>query len=366
MLSVKAGSVSIDFRDVGSLMAGATGGPAAGLAVGCLSGSHLLALGGPTALACTANTILSGLVGGFVRRWRAAETEAISIPLALVSLAAGVSRVSLTVLLSGTSDALRTFAGVLPMVGVTLVGTLATMSVLSRIGRMHALQSNKAHYVALIEDSLDRTLDLLATVVDARDEYTARHSTQVARYAVAIGSRIGLEERQIAELWVGGLVHDVGKIAVPDAILSKPGILDESERQVIKSHAKEGARILRIHGGLLADMARFAELHHERYAGGGYPYGHPQADVLIGILTVADSIEAMASHRPYRASLPLPEVVEELKAASGGKLHPIAVAAALALIENDGSPHHWRVERPDLRCLVSTAADRLEGQVLNA
>lgn len=350
------GAPGADLRGTGALLAGATGGPVAGLAVAALSSAPLFARAGTTALVSGVFSATLGLVGGVAGRGLVVDARRgrrrLLLPPVLSAAAAAASLVAVD-LHAGTH---LTLVAASVAIGAAAISAGVAALTLRRIDDGHGQPPDgdpapaRQSYLDpdAVKDSFIRTLDLLGTVVDARDEYTARHSVNVARCAVAIGRSLRLEEPQLASLWVAGLTHDVGKIAIPDSVLSKAEDLDETERKVIRAHVAEGARILQAHGGVLADMARFAELHHEKYGGQGYPHGTTQTDLSIGILTVADALEAMTSHRPYRPALTVTEVIAQLRGGSGSEFHPEAVAAAIGLIETAGCPHRWNVARPDL------------------
>ncbi len=172
------------------------------------------------------------------------------------------------------------------------------------------------------------TFRALATAIDAKDSYTGDHSSRVSEWAVALGRVLGVEEEALTDLRMAARLHDVGKIAVPDAILMKQGALTEKEWVVMRSHAEAGYTILK--DAPLSDAVKLGVRHnHERWDGKGYPAG------LIGeaiplfsrILAVVDAYEAMTSHRPYRRALPEQEAVRRLQQAAGTQLDPRVVEA---------------------------------------
>jgi putative nucleotidyltransferase with HDIG domain len=168
----------------------------------------------------------------------------------------------------------------------------------------------------------------LAAALDARDPYTAGHSERVSTLSVAIGREMALSGPDLEVLRLGALLHDIGKIGVPDEILRKPGALTDDEYDVIKQHPGLGARILK-HVPFLAPHLPIVELHHERPDGKGYPYGL-KADAIplaAHIVHVADAYDAMTSARAYRRGRPSATALAELRAGSGGEFHADAVAA---------------------------------------
>jgi response regulator RpfG family c-di-GMP phosphodiesterase len=161
--------------------------------------------------------------------------------------------------------------------------------------------------------SLLDSIAVLASAVEKRDSYTAGHQRRVAHLAVAIGQELGLSEEQIQGIYLAGVVHDVGKIQVPSEILSKPGRLHELEFNLIKQHPKSGYEILETIS-LPWPIAQIVLQHHERMDGSGYPQGLKDDEILLEsrIIAVADTVEAMASHRPYRPGLGVDAALEEI------------------------------------------------------
>jgi putative nucleotidyltransferase with HDIG domain len=154
----------------------------------------------------------------------------------------------------------------------------------------------------------------LAAALDARDPYTAGHSERVSRFSVAIGEELELDAESIETLRLGALLHDIGKIGVPDEVLRKPGILSPAEFESIKTHPTAGARILRSIA-FLAPHIPIVELHHERPDGLGYPYGLRGDDIPLfaRIVHVADAFDAMTSARAYRSGRIPVEAIAELR-----------------------------------------------------
>ena len=179
----------------------------------------------------------------------------------------------------------------------------------------------------------------LVLAVDTKDRYTKRHSEDVARYAVVIAQRIGLDADTIRTIQVAGLLHDVGKIGIPDQILRKPGRLTAGELDVIAQHVVLGEMIVRE----LPDLERVRDgirNHHERWDGRGYVAGLSGEEIpLIGrVLAVADSFSAMTTTRPYRKALDLKEALARLGDAAGSQLDERLVKAFLDGLEQDANP----------------------------
>ncbi len=191
-----------------------------------------------------------------------------------------------------------------------------------------ALPYDPVSLAAQLDDANLATVETLAATVDAKDAYTRGHSGRVSGYAAAIAAALGLPEADIARIRQAGLLHDVGKIGVPDAILLKPGGLTDDEFAVIKQHPEIGERILR---GLpfLAEILPAVRHHHERWDGGGYPDGL-SGDAIppdAAILAVADSLDAMTSSRTYRVALSVSEAIRRVREGAGAQYDPRVVVA---------------------------------------
>jgi len=190
-------------------------------------------------------------------------------------------------------------------------------------------------------EQLRRTVEgavmAMSLVVETRDPYTAGHERRVAELATAIAAEMGMEGDALDALRLAGLIHDIGKIAVPAEILSKPGRLSEVEFNLIKQHPASGSEILAvIDFGL--PVAEMVLQHHERLDGSGYPRGLAGEEVLpeARILAVADVVEAMSSHRPYRAALGMEAALAEVREHAGVKYDAAVVAACVRLVEEQG------------------------------
>jgi diguanylate cyclase (GGDEF)-like protein/putative nucleotidyltransferase with HDIG domain len=195
----------------------------------------------------------------------------------------------------------------------------------------------------------------LVIAVDHKDRYTKRHSEDVSRYAVFLARRIGLDEETCSTIRVSGLLHDVGKIGIPDGLLRKPGKLTAEELDVFRQHVALGDAIVRDVGDVDRVRAGIRH-HHERWDGRGYLEGLAGEEIpLIGrIMAVADAFSAMTTTRPYRKALPIEEALKRLGDAAGSQLEERLVVAFIAGIETDaeaplpGTPAStlWR---PDTR-----------------
>lgn len=192
----------------------------------------------------------------------------------------------------------------------------------------------KAEHLQHMRDSLVESVTALAETVELRDPYTAGHQKRVADLAVAIAREMGVSEDEIDGLRLAGVVHDIGKIRVPVEILSKPGRLDDVEMSLIRLHPEAGYQILKnIH--FPWPIAQIVQQHHEREDGSGYPQGLKHGQILLSacIVAVADVVDAMSLHRPYRAALGVERAVEELKRGRGKQYDPNVVAACLRVLD---------------------------------
>ena len=171
-------------------------------------------------------------------------------------------------------------------------------------------------------------MESLSATVDARDAYTAGHSRRVQQLALAIGRELGLSQTELDLLGHAALFHDIGKLAVPDAILLKPAVLTDDEWTLMQRHSDEGARIIdRL--GFLNDAVPSIRHHHERFDGTGYPDRLEGDEIPLGarIIHVADALDSMLTTRIYRAARPAMEAMDELRRAAGTQFCPRCVAA---------------------------------------
>lgn len=176
----------------------------------------------------------------------------------------------------------------------------------------------------------------LSGAIDAKDTYTNGHSIRVADYSREIAGRAGLPKQLQNDIYMIGLLHDVGKIGIPDAIINKPAKLTEEEYSIIQKHPVLGAVIL----GNIAEFPRLstgARWHHERYDGKGYPDGISGEDIPVEarIIAVADAYDAMSSRRSYRDVLPQEKVYAEVKKGKGTQFDPVFAEIMLTMIEED-------------------------------
>ncbi|MGQ0549954.1 MAG: HD-GYP domain-containing protein [Armatimonadota bacterium] len=193
-----------------------------------------------------------------------------------------------------------------------------------------------ALYHASMHDQLrqayTRSLQTLGEAIDVRDAYTGGHSQRIARYAEAIAGAMGCSAEVLSHIGTAAMLHDIGKIGIPDSILLKPGRLQEREMEIMKSHSLIGARLLRT-AGFHDEVVSIVRHLHERFDGQGYPGGLKGEQVPLGsrILAVADTYEAMTSDRIYRAALAADDAIAELKLYTGVQFDPTVVEAFVSI-----------------------------------
>lgn len=195
---------------------------------------------------------------------------------------------------------------------------------------------------------LEGVLVALVRVLEARDPYTAYHSERVAQIAWDLGRRFRLSERDLEHLKRAALLHDIGKIGVPERVLLKQGPLTEEEYRTMQEHTRIGEEVLAPLEGHLGPVVEAVLHHHERWDGEGYPGGlvGPEIPLLARILAVADMYEALTSHRPYRKALTPEEALAVLRKEAGKKLDPLVVRALEELLQ--GKPF-WAVKEEYIR-----------------
>jgi diguanylate cyclase (GGDEF)-like protein/putative nucleotidyltransferase with HDIG domain len=187
-----------------------------------------------------------------------------------------------------------------------------------------------------VENILLSAVYSLAAAVDARDHYTKSHSTFVSQAAAATASILGLDKKSIKAIAVAGLLHDIGKVGVPDSILQKAGPLLKEEWEIMKKHPRLGAQIVEKIPGL-QDILPLILYHQEKYDGSGYPDGLAGTKIPLGarILAVADAFHAMISNRPYRKKMSLLKAIEELKKNAGSQFDPKVIEAFIEVLSKD-------------------------------
>lgn len=207
-------------------------------------------------------------------------------------------------------------------------------------------EKNKAYLKELDEKQQQiqrvtlQTITTIANIIDAKDEYTKGHSQRVAEYSSAIARELGYDEDAVRNVKYIGLLHDIGKIGIPDAILNKPGKLTDAEFQLMKQHVEIGAGILK-DNNMIKDLENGVRFHHERFDGRGYLDGLKGEDIpeIARIIGIADAYDAMTSNRVYRKRLSDEDVIAELENCSGTQFDPHIANTFVRLIKNRQITH---------------------------
>ena len=184
---------------------------------------------------------------------------------------------------------------------------------------------------------------LLGDVIEADDEYTGQHTQDVVELTVAVADKLGVDDETRRAAEFGALLHDVGKVAIPNEIINKPGPLDDEEWAIMKTHTVEGQRMLERVGGLLARVGVVVRASHERYDGGGYPDGLAGEAIPLAarIVSACDAYNAMTTDRSYRKALSLEVAVAELRKNAGTQFDPDVVDALVAVVTAELDSAAW-------------------------
>ena len=246
--------------------------------------------------------------------------------------------------------------------GILLIGEMRSdhrepftpqkLSLAKGIADQTAAAMQRAQLFSDLEQTYLETVLSLANAIEAKDTYTKKHTDNVSRIALLVGKELGLTKQELEDLRFGSVLHDIGKIAVPDAILNKPGKLTDEEWVQMREHSVKGADILRPIPRL-AGAADIVRHHHERYDGNGYPDGLAGEDIPIGarILTTIDSYSAMVDQRSYKAARPHEDAEAELRRCTGTQFDPRVADAFLGLFKRGAlipSEYEARVAEAEL------------------
>jgi len=189
--------------------------------------------------------------------------------------------------------------------------------------------------LANLEKSYDVTLEALGDALDLKDAETEGHSRRVTAYTIAIARKMGLQKDEISVIARGAFLHDIGKMAIPDKILMKPGKLEPEETEIMKEHAYLGYKIVN-KIPFLAEAAEIVYAHQERYDGTGYPRGLKGEEIPLGarIFSIADTLDAMTMDRPYRRAKTFDDARKEIELWSGRQFDPAIVKVFLEMPDN--------------------------------
>jgi putative nucleotidyltransferase with HDIG domain len=207
-----------------------------------------------------------------------------------------------------------------------------------------------------LERSYDITLEALGDALDLKDAETEGHSKRVTAFTIAIARAMGLPRDQIAVIARGAFLHDIGKMAIPDAILRKPGKLDPEEVTLMREHSYRGYQMLK-KIPFLAEAAEIVYSHQEKYDGTGYPRGLKGKEIPLGarLFSIADTLDAMTSDRPYRAAQSHTAAREEIQRFSGRQFDPEVVKVFLSMPENIWPDLRKEIDAQIFRFAYSTA-----------
>jgi response regulator RpfG family c-di-GMP phosphodiesterase len=236
---------------------------------------------------------------------------------------------SMCQLLSGRGKILGTIAVI--RYSNNHVFTSGQLSGLALHGSKAAIAVENSNLYEDLKRTYLATVEALANAVEARDSYTRGHTQRVYLLSCTIAEELGWSQEQIGDLTIGALLHDIGKIGVPDFILNKPGPLTPEEAEIMKKHPANGAKMVESIS-FLTPALPYILYHHERHDGKGYPFGLAGDDIPLPgrLLAVVDTIDAMTSDRPYRKGRPLAVAMKEIADYSGTQFNPAVVEACLS------------------------------------
>lgn len=214
--------------------------------------------------------------------------------------------------------------------------TIDDQLILSTLANQTAVAIENARLYEELEESFIQTMSALANAIDIRDTYTSSHSQKIAKWAAATARYLGFPPDEVRTIYWGGLLHDIGKIGIPDEILKKPTKLNQLEWEMIKKHTLMGASLI-APIKKISEVAPIVEFSHEQFDGNGYPHGKKGEDIPIGarIISVVDSFSAMRDDRPYKKPYSIERAIDELKHNSGTMYDPKIVAAFLHILETN-------------------------------
>ncbi|MDA0183906.1 HD-GYP domain-containing protein [Solirubrobacter phytolaccae] len=278
---------------------------------------YLAALGAQFAVDHVRETIRSAAASGVPARvvvWELAQAHAVDAMLAPIGLLAAIA----------AADVPAAALLVLPLVGLM----------------QHFSAEREAHVARTIELSraYRGTAVLLSDLLEDSDAYTGQHTHEVVELSVRVAEKLGVDEDVRRETELGALLHDIGKIAIPDSIINKPGPLTDDEWTLMKTHTVVGQQMLDRVGGLLGNVGLVVRASHERFDGRGYPDGLIGVEIPLAarIIIVCDSFNAMTTTRPYRPAMAIVDAVEELRVCSGTQFDPNVAEALIEIVSEPG------------------------------
>ncbi|MEO6982930.1 MAG: HD domain-containing phosphohydrolase [Edaphobacter sp.] len=220
--------------------------------------------------------------------------------------------------------------------------------VLARTGRLRSTMQD-------LERSYDITLEAMGDALDLRDQETEGHSRRVTAYTIALAREIGLNSDELRVIARGAFLHDIGKIATPDAILLKPGKLNVEEMAIMREHCERGYEMVR-KIPFLRDAAEIVYAHQERFDGSGYPRGLRGEEIPLGarIFAIADTLDAMTSDRPYRKGETVAAAAAEIARCAGGQFDPQIVRVFLSIPADSWKELRTEIERLSMAALPTT------------
>ncbi|MEW6408737.1 MAG: HD domain-containing phosphohydrolase, partial [Nitrospirota bacterium] len=213
--------------------------------------------------------------------------------------------------------------------------TFDNLSTLEKITSQIGVALENARLITDIKELFLGTIKSLSEAIDAKSPWTRGHSDRVTEYSIKIGKELGLKDKELDDLRVAGLLHDIGKIGTYDILLDKAEKLTDGEYEMVKKHPGKGVKLLEPIKQL-KHITPWIKHHHECYNGTGYPDGlrGEEIPLMARILTVADAFDAMTAERPYRETLSREKAIKELKKYSGTQFYPKVVEAFLKVIED--------------------------------
>jgi HD-GYP domain-containing protein (c-di-GMP phosphodiesterase class II) len=225
---------------------------------------------------------------------------------------------------------------------------IVVLAVVPLVGLLHEFAKERDDRITKaleLSHAYRGTAQLMGDVLEADDEYTGGEHTQgVVELSVAVGQTLGLDAQSMRDLEFGALLHDIGKLRVPNEIINKPGKLDAEEWAIIKQHPGWGQEMLDRVGGALSQASPIVRAHHERFDGAGYPDGLAGDEIPIEarIITVCDSFSAMTTNRSYRRGMSHADAIDELRRCSGSQFDPQVVEALTAMLHASEEPNRLK------------------------